>query len=174
VRNIIRILEMAQKAGKEIAPGLCIKIENAGYLTLVIEHIGNVAPGGFPAISVAHYGELNGDPMRDPEMCFHLEIDQWGKMRMFPYSFRNDYVGVDRTSKWEEDKKVFVHRGRYSDDLDFALVWNRNIGDQGFVAAYEKQLKGWLEGVCLCGAPMPNGVCSIPDCVCSSRQKEGI
>jgi hypothetical protein len=29
---------------------------------------------GLPALSVCHYGEQNGDPMRDPEMYFELGI----------------------------------------------------------------------------------------------------
>jgi hypothetical protein len=86
---------------------------------------------------------MNGDAMRDPEMCFQLETDGAGKMRLYPYSFRNDYVGVDRASTWEEDGKVFVHRTRLKDDVDFARVWNRNIGHQGFVQAFKNQVREW-------------------------------
>ena len=32
-------------------------------------------PTGLPAVSVTHYGEQNGDLMRDPEMCFELRQD---------------------------------------------------------------------------------------------------
>ena len=31
-------------------------------------------PCGLPALSIAHYGEQNGDAMRDPEMLFELEL----------------------------------------------------------------------------------------------------
>ena len=31
--------------------------------------------------------------------------------------------------------------------------------------------ENWYETVCLCGAPMQNGVCSVPDCVCSKEDK---
>ena len=41
---------------------------------LVIEAMDESGPCGLPALSVAHYGEQNGDPMRDPEMCFELGI----------------------------------------------------------------------------------------------------
>jgi hypothetical protein len=140
MKNVIRILEMSQKAGRTIETGFHVKIENAGYMALVIECIGNVAPGGFPAISVAHYGEMNGDPMRDPEMCFQLVTDGAGKMTMFPYSWRNDYVGLDRASTWEEDGKVLIHNGRQREDISFARVWNRNLHHQGFVQAYKRQL----------------------------------
>jgi hypothetical protein len=50
-----------------------IKIENPPYMPLTIEGIGT-GPRKLPAVSVTHYGEQNGDLMRDPEMCFEMEI----------------------------------------------------------------------------------------------------
>jgi hypothetical protein len=41
-------------------------------MELVIEAMDESGPCGLPSISVAHYGEQNGDAMRDPEMCFEL------------------------------------------------------------------------------------------------------
>ena len=41
-------------------------------MALVIEATDDPGPCGLPALSVAHYGEQNGDAMRDPEMCFEL------------------------------------------------------------------------------------------------------
>jgi hypothetical protein len=41
-------------------------------MALVIEAAPEPGPLGAQAISVAHYGEQNGDLMRDPEMCFEL------------------------------------------------------------------------------------------------------
>ena len=41
-------------------------------MALVIEATDESGPCGLPAISVCHYGEQNGDLMRDPEMCFEL------------------------------------------------------------------------------------------------------
>ena len=52
--------------------GLYLKIENPPYMALVIEATDESGPCGLPAISVCHYGEQNGDLMRDPEMCFEL------------------------------------------------------------------------------------------------------
>ena len=52
--------------------GLYLKIENPPYMALVIEATDESCPCGLPAISVCHYGEQNGDLMRDPEMCFEL------------------------------------------------------------------------------------------------------
>ena len=42
-------------------------------MTLVVERVGRVRPPqDFPRFPFAHYGEQNGDSMRDPEMCFEL------------------------------------------------------------------------------------------------------
>ena len=54
-------------------PGLYLEIENPSYMALVIEAVDEFGPSGQPTISVAHYGEQNGDLTRDPEMCFELD-----------------------------------------------------------------------------------------------------
>ena len=48
-----------------LEPGFHFKIENQPYMALVIEDIQELGPHGLPVISVAHYGEQNGDLMRD-------------------------------------------------------------------------------------------------------------
>ena len=67
------ILDILKKAGGW-HPGLYLKIDNAPYMELVIEAMDESGPMGLPALSVAHYGEQNGDAMRDPEMCFELGL----------------------------------------------------------------------------------------------------
>ena len=81
------LLEIIRRAGGW-NPGLSLKIENAPYMALVIEATDESGPGGLPAISVAHYGEQNGDLMRDPEMCFELGFAE--EPRLDPFYFRND------------------------------------------------------------------------------------
>jgi hypothetical protein len=68
MKTILRILE---RAG-DFRPTLYLKIENPPYMALVIEATPEPGPTGLPAISIAHYGEQNGDLVRDPEMCFEL------------------------------------------------------------------------------------------------------
>ena len=65
------ILDILQKAGGW-HHGLHLHIENPPYMALVIEATDESGPCGLPALSVCHYGEQNGDAMRDPEMCFEL------------------------------------------------------------------------------------------------------
>ena len=65
------ILDILQKAGGW-HHGLHLHIENPHYVALVIEATDESGPCGLPVLSVCHYGEQNGDAMRDPEMCFEL------------------------------------------------------------------------------------------------------
>ena len=68
MRTILHILSRAGGYRSE----LYLRIENPPYMALVIEATPEPGPLKAPAISVAHYGEQNGDLMRDPEMCFEL------------------------------------------------------------------------------------------------------
>jgi hypothetical protein len=65
------ILDILKRAGG-YRPSLYLKIDNSPYMPLVIEGAPRIGPLGLPTLSVAHYGEMNGDLMRDPEMCFEL------------------------------------------------------------------------------------------------------
>ena len=132
MQTILRILE---KAGG-FRPSLYLKIENPPYMALVIEATPEPGPLGLPAISIAHYGKQNGDPMRDPEMCFELSKPIAGKLTLDPYYWRNDYAAVEQFSR-------AIVRGHYVALLDlhrqhegFAAEWNKNLSLQGFAEAF--------------------------------------
>ena len=93
VQTILAILKRAGGWN----PGLYLRIENVPYMTLVIEATGESGTMGFPVLSVAHYGEQNGDLMRDPKMCF--EIGSNDEPNLDPFYFRNDYMGVEQWSR---------------------------------------------------------------------------
>jgi len=61
MKTILRILKQAGGWHH----GLYLKIENLPYMALVIEATDESGPCGLPSISVAHYGEQNGDLMHD-------------------------------------------------------------------------------------------------------------
>ena len=63
------ILDILKRAGGW-HPGLSLKIENQPYMALVIEAMDESGPCGLPAISVAHYGEQNGDAHARPGDVF--------------------------------------------------------------------------------------------------------
>jgi hypothetical protein len=82
--------ENAEKLRRIVDPwampeGLSLRLKSDGYMDLVVERLNE------SRISVTHYGELNGDLMKDPDMEVVLAPDgTWVR----PVSFQNDYAGV--------------------------------------------------------------------------------
>jgi hypothetical protein len=108
------------------------RLESSGFMRLVIELIG-AGPRGGELVSVAHYGEQNGDLMRDPEIVFEVVAGEW-----HPVSIQQDYVGSYREAVYVgEDDKVYVRPALVRDIAAFARVWDRNLKHQGFVDAAE-------------------------------------
>jgi hypothetical protein len=118
-------------------PGLSLKIENTPFMALVIEGMDESGPMGLPAISVCHYGEQNGDAMRDPEMCFELGIG--GGPHLNPFYFRNDYAGVEQWSRDIIGTNYAHHIELHKQHEQFAKLWDRNLRQQGFLQAFERQ-----------------------------------
>ena len=130
------ILEILRLAG-QLAPGFCLSIVNEPYMRLVIEDIPIPGPDGYPTLSVAHYGEQQGDAMRDPEMLFQL-VATSGQVRLVPYYFRNDYVGVEQYSRLNQDGVVLVRPLLLREHQSFARLWDRNLRAQNFVEAFRR------------------------------------
>jgi len=131
------LLNILKRAGGW-TPSLYLKIENAPYMALVIEATSESGPSGLPAISVAHYGEQNGDLMRDPEMCF--ELGSADGPHLDPFYFRNDYIGVEQWSRTIE-RGHNIHLTRlHEQHKQFAQEWDNNLRLQGFAGAFERQL----------------------------------
>ena len=131
--TVLRIL----KAAGGWNHGLHLRIENPPYMTLVIEATDESGPCGLPAISVAHYGEQNGDAMRDPEMLFELGFACGAHLTAFYY--RNDYGGVEQWSRFIRDGLYCYHTELHKQHERFAKLWDRNLREQGFAEAFERQ-----------------------------------
>ena len=136
---------ITKHGGLEALKEHAIAIENKPYMKLCIEYIGQ-GPRNKPLISVAHYGEQNGDAMRDPDMVFEVETFDgfttdsgkpflWG---WYPVSFRNDYVGLYQEATWEENGKVLTKPVLVKHLTMFAKEWDRNIAEQGFLIAQKQ------------------------------------
>ena len=113
--------------------GAVVKIDNPPYMPLIVENIG-LGPRGLPALSICHYGEQNGDLMRDSEMCIELEIENGTVIYCRPYYFRNDYAGFEQNAV-EENQQIdarMIRRQR-----EFAAIWSNNLIEQGFLFAYQ-------------------------------------
>ena len=127
-------------------PVSSIRIVNDGWMPLTIERIGH-GPNGHPSVSVCHYGEQNGDLMRDPEMCFEVipasgaTAETWA-----PYYFRNDYAGIEQeVYSADEAGRQLVRTKLLAELRSFARTWDRNLREQGFVEAARLQRTAALE-----------------------------
>jgi hypothetical protein len=92
------LLQIIEKAGGW-RHSLYLKIDNPPFMELVIEAMDESGPLGLPSLSVCHYGEQNGDLMRDPEMCFEVVCAEDRTLSLNPWYFRNDYLGLEQWSR---------------------------------------------------------------------------
>ena len=127
------LLQIIEKAGGW-RPSLYLKIENAPYMELIIEATDESGPMGLPAISVAHYGEQNGDAMRDPEMCFELGVS--GGAHLSAFYYRNDYRGVEQWSRNIVSGNYIYLPALHQQHESFAETWDANLRHQGFLEAF--------------------------------------
>jgi hypothetical protein len=108
--------------------GLYVSITNEPYMRLVIERIGD-GPHGLPAISVAHYYELNGDLCQDPELSMEVETTPTGLV-MHPYMFQMANPPV-----YQEVSNDARGVALAEELLQFATTWDNNLRAQGFLEA---------------------------------------
>ena len=109
------------------------KIDNApgAFMAVVVELVDSTTDG-YLYFSVAHYGKLNGDLMRDPEMVF-IKAPATGDY--LPSYFRNDYIGCERWGIMADGQKdgrtLFKFDVReQTDEARFANMWMKNIWQQ--------------------------------------------
>lgn len=115
-----------------------IEVDNPPFMRLVIEVLPHHGPDGHRVISIAHYGKQNGDPTRDPEVCAEVIRRDEGPV-LWPYYIRNDYAGFEQWSRWRDgDGNVICLPERTREMEAFLVMWDRNLRDQGFLAAYRR------------------------------------
>ena len=121
-KNLLDLLGEAQ----------ALRIISDGFMPLSIEDIGKT-PEGYRQISLCHYGEQNGDLMRDPDMVFDL-ITHEELIVAEPISFRNDYMGINQEVYCYDDqgKRTHVNPSLKKELKSFATTWFRNLRAQGF------------------------------------------
>ena len=132
MRTILQILDRAGGYRSD----LYLRIENPPYMALVIEATPEPGPLKAPAISIAHYGEQNGDLMRDPEMCFELSKPSLCDLTLSAYYYRNDYMGIEQWSRFIRDGQYAFHAMLHREHERFAALWDKNIRAQGFLEAF--------------------------------------
>lgn len=140
MRVVAEILSLAKAM-----PGFHVEVENPPYQSLVIEYLHERGPRGFPTVSVAHYGEQNGDLMRDPEMVFEIE-NSGTAMAFKPFYWRNDYCGVEQYSVRLEDSSVKIEPELLREHEEFTQLWSTNLDQQGFLAAFSRSMPQQQQG----------------------------
>ena len=130
VQSIIDLL-----GGLEALKEHPIRLQVAGFMPLVIEHVG-AGPRGLPLVSVAHYYEQQGDLMADPDMTF--EVADGGAWH--PVEFQQASPPVYQRAVWiGDDGKVLIKPKLVADLKRFAKVWDRNLREQGFLKAAQEK-----------------------------------
>ena len=118
-----------------------LRIENPPFMRLVIEVVGQMFSNGTCAVSVAHYGEQNGDAMRDTEQTFLVILSEDGKLQWKPLTILNDFVGLYQvTAEYDHFGLLRVRDAKLARELrECAEQWDRNIKQQGFMEAFHRQ-----------------------------------
>lgn len=108
-----------------------LKFTAPGYMDLCIEALGYNDHEGRPVYSVAHYGEQNGDLMRDPDVTMGVDRET-GTVE--PLTYQNDYIG----RYWEvykdfvDGKPTKYYPAMKKDLAAMVTEWAKNIKAQGF------------------------------------------
>jgi len=100
------------------------RLELEGYMPLVIEKIGR------HLVSVAHYGVLNGDVMRDPEVVFLTNYPTWIPIEITQdYSSRYDNFATitprGQVVAWKPAGQAVL--------ANFVSQWAENLREQGWL-----------------------------------------
>lgn len=108
------------------------------YMALHVEMIGiRELPGlntsrPYQEYSFAHYGEQNGDLMRDPDVTMLAIKGNDGKLLLIPASYRNDYIGYEeRNILYDDDSGTWkINKKAQADLTDFCNTWAVNLREQ--------------------------------------------
>ncbi|MDF0672992.1 MAG: hypothetical protein P0120_01435 [Nitrospira sp.] len=112
-----------------------VRITVPGYMPLSVEEIGS-SGDGYRLLSLCHYGEQNGDLMRDPDIVFLFHNVPDGAAAE-PVSFRNDYLGLSQeVYRYDETgRRTHVVSSLKQDLKEFARAWFVTLREQGFFAS---------------------------------------
>lgn len=122
--QIFKVLVDMARADEEYAT----KLDRSEFMPVYIEIVYKVS-GSEEHVSIAHYGQENGDLMRDPEMIFFHDRKD-GKA--YAMNYRNDYGGTWEVSIKEGDdgRPSQVNQARQRKHTEFAELWLKNIKHQ--------------------------------------------
>jgi len=118
------ITKLAEKANLNLSQfQASMRIENKPYQRLCIEQIDT------NLISVAHYFEMNGDLVPDPDMVFLILDSYW-----YPISFQSQIM-YEESVKYDADGQIATILSGMKSMVSFASTWAENIIAQGYLEA---------------------------------------
>lgn len=136
MKNVTKIIELFGGFDRLAKNPISLRVD--GFMPLSIERIGTGPRGGM-LISVMHWYEQNGDLMRDPDVEIEILPDtgEW-----LPLSYRQDSAGLFQEVQIDIDGDLMRASERFVKDIQrFLKLWDRNIGEQGFIEAARKLLE---------------------------------
>ncbi|MGN7820653.1 hypothetical protein HGH92_23520 [Chitinophaga varians] len=119
-----------------------VKLESSGFMPLTVEVLNRfitTAAGEGTIYSLCHYYEMNGDLMRDPEMCFLVvdcrkEPTDFKNLHVCPQMFQQDSFPLyEESIEIENNTVVAFWPGYQHQHCLFANQWLKNIQQQGFL-----------------------------------------
>lgn len=128
-KNLLQLL------GNESA----VRLTVPGFMPLSVEDLGKSGEGN-RLVSLCHYGEQNGDLMRDPDIVFMFHDLPDGPAAE-PVSFRNDYMAIcQEVYNYDEaGKRTHVKPALKAELKSFSRTWFRNLKQQGFFSPEAKR-----------------------------------
>jgi hypothetical protein len=125
-------LRYAKLLDELLAGARAVRLTVPGYMPLWVEKMGS-SEEGHRLVSLCHYGEQNGDLMRDPDMVFLFHNCPDG-LAAEPISFRNDYLGLSQeVYRYNEaGRRTHVFPVLKRELNEFATTWFATLRDQGF------------------------------------------
>lgn len=90
------------------------RYQDGMHLPLVFEYLHYSDYKGRPVYSMTHWGEMNGDAMRDPDITF--AVDHEAKT-IEPMTFQNDYLGIYQ-EVYIKKGETWLYSKRLRTDLD--------------------------------------------------------
>lgn len=138
--------EFAQQLLALLAGSTAVRITVNGYMPLSVEDIGPSGEGK-RLVSLCHYGEQNGDLMRDPDIVFMFHElpapagDTGTVYAAEPISFRNDYMGTCQDVYMYDDngKRTHIKPVLKRELKEFSRTWFSNLKEQGFFSPEAKR-----------------------------------
>lgn len=126
--------DFAKKLEQLLGGATAVRITVPGFMPLSVEDIGRSGEGN-RLVSLCHYGEQNGDLMRDPDIVFMFHDLPDGRAAE-PVSFRNDYMATCQEVYMydEAGKRTHVVPRLKRELKNFCRTWFANLHEQGFFA----------------------------------------